>query len=145
MERFTEETASDLAENYARYMAAHVWGDDPNPMPEPLRCGSCGAECPELERCTWDTDLMVGTCCAIDPEMEPECECRMDGDAADASRCELHNPSSPWNVRRRRLEIDPETGCTESEMEAPLPRRMAMLSEAGCTRDEALAFIREVA
>jgi hypothetical protein len=41
--------------------------------------------------------------------------------------------------------IDPETGCTGSEMRSPLPERMAMLKAAGCTREEALAYIRQVA
>ena len=59
MNRFTEETAADLAGNHARYMARHVWGDEPEP-PESPRCGSCGGTCLELEPCTWDTSLLVG-------------------------------------------------------------------------------------
>ena len=35
----------------------------------------------------------------VDPDDEPECECRFSGDQADASECELHNlPRKPMGT-----------------------------------------------
>lgn len=70
---------------------------------EPLRCDSCWHACAELSPCTWDATLMVGACCAVHPEeLEPACECRMDGgDLFDPRGCELHDSESPWNIRLR--------------------------------------------
>lgn len=97
MERFELESASDLAGNYARYMAEQVWGEEYAAHTEPLVCGSCHQPCPELFPCTWDENLQVGACCVPDPD----CSCQTNGDLFDPRGCELHDSESPWNRRLR--------------------------------------------
>jgi hypothetical protein len=99
-----------------------------NHFHEPLHCGSCDAICAELTPCTWDTSLLVGPCCQFhEDDMEPACECRyIDVDEVDARGCELHDSSSPWNVRQRVAER--------------IAAQAAMLAEIGCTPAEVDAF-----
>jgi hypothetical protein len=97
MDRFTEQIHPSNA-----YLANCSGDDDITAYFEPLRCGSCAATVTELSPCTWDTSLMVGACCAVDLELEPECSCRQtDVDMFDPRGCPYHDAMSPWNVRLR--------------------------------------------
>ena len=62
--------------------------------PESLECWhcqSCGEICAEVTRCTWDTDLMVGACCAVTEDRDELCTCQMSGDSFDPRGCYAHN------------------------------------------------------
>ena len=76
-----------------------------------LPCESCGAPCDERQPATWDLDLQVGPCCAVDlsgiPEV-PVCaefsrivmRCATVGQMQDACRyhkqvCRVCNPELP--------------------------------------------------
>ena len=80
-----EQTAAALQSGYTAHML-QVWGEEPET--ESLYCQSCGAEVTELLPCTWDAGLLVGKCCVEEPG--EECQCRLDGDMADASDCRVH-------------------------------------------------------
>jgi hypothetical protein len=47
MDRFLEESAADLAANYARHLALHVWGELPK-QAYPNECQNCGKLCERL-------------------------------------------------------------------------------------------------
>ena len=44
-----------------------------------------------------------------DEDREPECKCRFSGDTFDPRGCELHDPSSGWNLQR--MELKKENVC----------------------------------
>jgi hypothetical protein len=46
--RFPLESAAELAGNYARHMALHVWGDDPTASVAVNTCENCGRGCETL-------------------------------------------------------------------------------------------------
>lgn len=86
-----------------------------------FKCDYCDDQTPTLEIAAWDSTLRVCAACAA-CEPEPECECQMDGDLFNPALCEVHNSSSPWNARRRAVEL------------------IQMLEAAGCTPDEVVAW-----
>ena len=68
-----------------------------------FECDACGRHFCSEHKVALDS---VAYCleCAVEAveSQEAECECRQsDVDMYDAAGCELHNPASPWNVRRR--------------------------------------------
>jgi len=93
------------------------------PLVELTQCEYCNTKAVELTTAAWDVTLQVCPACAA-CEPEPECECRMAGDQQDSRGCELHDSTSPWNVRMRAVD------------------RLAMLNEAGCTPEEVGAWMR---
>jgi hypothetical protein len=102
MDRFQQQTASDLAANYARNrFAEEIYNSQP--VFETSKCQSCSESflVHELELVVDGTDeagretaLFCCPACKIRFEQsEPECECVCVGDQADASGCQLHGPN----------------------------------------------------
>jgi hypothetical protein len=72
VDRFSETSPIDLV-NRRRL---HLMGDDERIYSEPLECGSCSSESPELFPCYWEPKIQVGSCCLIHPDdipSEPLC------------------------------------------------------------------------
>jgi hypothetical protein len=93
MERFNQQTAADLAGNYARNRFAREIFES-SPSIETMKCDGCGKpfDLENIHATDVGTDRPAFFCtlCQAEALREPVCECRFSGDQADASQCEIH-------------------------------------------------------
>lgn len=93
MERFSQQTTSELVGNYARSIFAEEIYNS-SPVMETMKCDGCSRsfDLVDLTAVNDGTESPLFLCCLCDAEFhrEPECSCRFYGDQADASGCEEH-------------------------------------------------------
>jgi hypothetical protein len=91
----------------------------PGRAPFSFQCEGCGGRFCAEHRITLD-GLPFCLACAISEveSQEPNCECRQtDVDLFDARGCELHDSSSPWNLRMRAVRAIQEYEQTKENYE----------------------------
>ena len=98
--------------DYFDFEELHNLPAPPSDQPEILECNGCGKPCHSLAWIGdgWDfmgCDECVAECARQleeELEREPLCTCiQTDVDLFEPLGCELHDSSSPWNVRRRSI------------------------------------------